>query len=278
MSVKKAGGVAGAIGAVALAAAAALGVFNGNAVDTAGSPLSIDQANAAKSSGVQLFIQSSTWWPSCSGPASTPSTAQGSLDNAQAVGLSQGGYFFITPGVTGAQAVDLAYNGIGSGRWQRSRFQALDFEIPDVCYPNTKISIGQICDAMDALSAKGAPRVIYTSYHEWVDHLGNPQHCPNTYLWNAGWDGDPATPLPLPFGGWTAADVVIKQYHGDTTMNGLSVDLDSTDVSGVFPWEMQQGPTVLTPPDPLPAYVSGITVHFSDGGSWELAVQPPAGR
>lgn len=274
MNKKKLSGGAGVVAAAVLAAAAALGVFDSNAVDTAGSPLSVGQAQQLKTMGKTLFIQSSTWWPYCSGPASTPSTARQSLDNAEAGGLSQGGYFFVTPGITGSYAVDLAYNGIGAERWNRSRFQALDFEIPDVCWPNTKITIEQICDAMDALSAKGAPRVIYTSYHEWVDHLGNPQHCPDTWLWNASWDGNPTNPLPLPYGGWTADDVVLKQYHGDSSLAGVTVDLDSA--PAVFPWEIPPPIGGVPPAAPVAApYVTGITVHFSDGGSWELAVQKP---
>lgn len=277
-----AGGIVAMAGATVLAAA--LGLFSGNAVDTAGSPLSIEQAQQLHAQGVSLFMQALSWWPHYGAKTTIPSTRIDSLRNARTGGMRTGGYILLDPYSSGAEAVHRALDGLPNDVRSNLVVVAIDFEIPGEAWSaGVQIPYQTIVDALDELEREGFQRVLYTSAGEWTGHLSpaNPPKPERTYLFNASWDGNPNTLLPYPFGGFTEADVILKQYHGDTNLAGVTVDLDSS--PEIFPWEMQQGQTVLTPDHSADAgnmvpYVSGITVHFSDGGSWELAVQPPAGR
>lgn len=241
-SIKKA--IVGSGGAIILAATLlASGIFGGKAVDTAGSSLSLAQAQQLKADGTSLVIQALTWWPSCSNPTTVPSSSVDTLRNAKSVGLDIGGYILLDASSTGAEAVDRAYNSIPNDLWNQLDFAAIDFEIPQgdgtYCYSGgTRISEQTVCDALDELSRLGAPRLLYTSYGEWGSHLepSNPLGCPNTYLWLASWNGDPNVDFDNhPFGGWQASDVVLKQYTGNVNKYGFYVDLDSMPVGG-FPW------------------------------------------
>lgn len=265
-SIKKA--IVGSGGAIILAATLVLsGIFGGNAVDTAGSSLSPAQAQALKAAGDTLVIQALSWWPSCSNPTNLPSSRVDTLRTAQAAGLDIGGYILLDNHSTGAEAVDRAYNGIPTDLWNSLQFAAIDFEIPGDCWnASTRIPETTICDALDELSRLGAPRLLYTSYGEWGSHLdpSNPLGCPNTYLWLASWNGDPNVDFDNhPFGGWQASDVVIKQYTGNTSVDGFYVDNDSMSLTP-FPW--------LTPP-PVVQYTQWGNCDSVHGDVWNIEIQ-----
>lgn len=257
-------GITGAIAAAATAAVVGLYALVGGGVDTAGSPLSYNQATQLKDSGDTLFIQALSWWPSCSNPTSLPSTREASLRNADAAGLDIAGYILLDSHSTGAQAVDRAYDGIPFDLWNRLKFAAVDFEIPTECYnTGTRIERDTICDALDELSRLGMPRVLYTSYGEWGSRLDppDPLGCPDTYLWLANWDNDPESSNfdRHPFGGWQASDVVIKQYTGNTNKYGVYVDQNS--YVRPFPWE----PPVWTCGPDGDAWNSEYSLWFFNG-------------
>lgn len=230
--------IAGAAGVAMLAGA----VVGGSrlAVDTAGAPVSLSQAQELKADGTTLLVQALTWWPSCGKPTSQPSTRVDSLRNADSAGLDIAGYLLLDTQSSGAEAVDRARQGIPDDLWAKLKFVAIDFEIPGECWSSgTVIPYQTISDALDELERLGKPRVLYTSYGEWTGHLvpGNPPAPPRTYLWEASWDGQPDVDFDRhPFGGWTAQDVVLEQYSGNTVRSGVYVDLDAMSAER-FPWE-----------------------------------------
>lgn len=233
--------IASAATAAVVGAVALLGGFSGEAIDTAGSPISVAQAQQLKDSGVTLVGQALSWWPSCSRPTTLPSTREGNLRNVAAVGLQTFGYILVDSHSTGKEAVDRAYDGLPRDVWNNLQFAAIDFEIPTECYnAGTRISRDVVCDALDELSRLGAPRVLYTSFGEWTSRIDPPgaPGCSDTYLYVASW----GTPPDLadfnghPFGGWQPSDIIMKQYSGDTTKFNVTFDRDSYDASVPFPW------------------------------------------
>lgn len=264
-----AGITAAVVGAYALFGG---GGANGRAFDTAGSDVSVEQAQAIVASGVTLGGQALSWWPSCSHSTTLPSNREANLRNMAAGGLATFAYILVDSHSTGAEAVDRAYNGIPRDVWNNLQFAAIDFELPTDCYnAGTRISRDVVCDALDELSRLGAPRVLYTSYGEWGSRLdpGNPLGCPNTYLYVASW-GTPPELLDFnghPFGGWQSSDIIMKQYTGDTNLFNVYVDNDSFDSSVPFPWFVQAAP-VYSPWSCGPdgdAYNSELKLWFFNG-------------
>jgi GH25 family lysozyme M1 (1,4-beta-N-acetylmuramidase) len=75
------------------------------------------------------------------------------------------------------------------------------------------------------LNSTDATMGIYTNLNNWSNIVGQGWNYPSMQglsLWYAHYDGDPAFDDFQPFGGWTSP--AIKQYKGDDTQCGLSVD------------------------------------------------------
>lgn len=274
--------LAAAAGVAFGAAVAFLGV--GSAVDTAGSPVTQAQAQELRADGTTLLVQALTWWPRCGAPTTQPSTRVETLRNADSAGLGIAGYVLLDPYSSGAQAVDRARQGIPDDLWAKMKFVAIDFEIPGECWnTGTVIPYGTITDALDELERLGKPKVLYTSYGEWTGHLlpSNPPHPPDTYLWEASWDGNPDVDFNRhPFGGWTTDDIVMEQYDGNQKYAGVFADPDSMSAER-FPWEEPAPPA---PPVPVCAsgdaeWSPGECAHF-DGTAWvsPLRTYVPLGK
>lgn len=80
---------------------------------------------------------------------------------------------------------------------------------------------------MNAVKAKGKNPGIYASLYMWESILGSKGACTKVGsqpLWYAHYDGNPSFSDFTPFGGWTKPTA--KQYKGDTTLCGASVDLN----------------------------------------------------
>jgi GH25 family lysozyme M1 (1,4-beta-N-acetylmuramidase) len=80
---------------------------------------------------------------------------------------------------------------------------------------------------VNAVKAKGKNPGIYASLYMWESILGSKGACTKVGsqpLWYAHYDGNPSFSDFTPFGGWTKPTA--KQYKGDTTLCGASVDLN----------------------------------------------------
>lgn len=269
--------------------------------------LAVDTTGPAPSAAQVLSVHSLTWWSPCSAPPSHPF---GEVDNLQsdiAQGKQVAGYFLIAPPLAfglpdtpegeveaGKRSADLARQGIPDDVWSKLLFASGDTEVPGVCSPAYDVPIATIDAAMAEMATMkclaNVPtpclQVNYTSWGEWLSHVKpyiDNRFPANTLLWLADWNGDPsfASSANHLFGGLTLDDILLKQYQGDTLLNGQTVDLDSIDVdprvfAGVTPT-----PAPLPEPTPLivtltpsPACAAG-DVEWSPGecAHWDPALQ-----
>lgn len=266
-------GVTAAITTAVITVVVALG-FHFGAVDTAGAPVSLAQAQELKANGVTLFVQALTWWPSCSHAATIPNTRVASLTNAQLAGMGIAGYFLVDSTLNGAEAVDLAVKDLPRELFDSLQFVAIDFEIPGECYAaGTRIPLSTVQEAADRLAQYGKPCVIYTSYGEWGSRMTpqDPPHPVGCYLWEASWDQNPDVDFTRhPFGAWSPEDIVLEQFNGGTSIANVYVDLDSLSIKP-FPW---LSPCVGGDPCWQPKDASW---HFTSGWRYVPGTTDPCG-
>lgn len=280
-----------------------------------GTYLVVDSTGPSPNAAQVLSIHSLTWWSPCSAPPSHPFGEVENLEADIAAGKQVAGYFLIAPpgafGLpdtpegeveAGKRSADLAREGVPDDVWDKLLFASGDTEVPGVCSPDYDVSIATIDAAMAEMATlkclANVPdpcmQVNYTSWGEWLSHVkpyvDNP-FPPNTLLWLADWNSDPsfASSANHLFGGLTLADILLKQYQGDTLLNGQTVDLDSLEVDsrifdGVSPTpEPTAIPPAVTTPSPEPwgacdprwgdAWDGRILRWvFPDGSEWDPAV------
>jgi len=91
------------------------------------------------------------------------------------------------------------------------------------------IKLVTIYSALEALRLYGKDPLIYTSYHAWVDYLGNPLTFTFAKLWNAFWDKDSNLAFENSrwrYGGWTLESLIGEQYTGGEYVAGQYADRD----------------------------------------------------
>lgn len=135
---------------------------------------------------------------------------------------------------------------------------------------------GQLQACIDACTAAGVAPGIYTGSWWWGPNAGNTSRFSTLPLWDANYLTEAKqadlSKMPQdfnnfrPYGGWTAP--TIWQWSNTTSLCGHSCDLNAA---------LGDAPAPVPTPTPAPVgnIVTGVTVHFSDGSEWALAVQPP---
>jgi len=156
--------------------------------------LTSDQAQRLRAAGIEVWVQ--CLWTAAATPGPAQSNLYVALGPAKDAGLITAGYISVNGSHDGAWHVERGRAAVDQATWDALAFVAVDVELQGI--PNTVIR-----QAIEALKAKGAKPVIYTSYHAWVDFQGNPQDFTDVPLWYAHWDGKPEIDWRLPFGGWT---------------------------------------------------------------------------
>jgi hypothetical protein len=218
------------------------------AVDSSYDTLTEDRAHALKAAGIELYIQALSALPP-TGLHQPPSRVI-SLRNATYAGLKIAGYALITGETHVGDQLLMAYSGMPSDIWDRLEFVAIDVEVGG-------ISVNEVADACRFMAGwlPGKPSVIYTSYNQWVNVMGNPPHPANALLWNASWGTSPGSFKP--YGGWIRDDLLLHQYSGNTTLHGQTVDRNV--------WWVLDAPT----PQPGPLLIEQL--HIDQQGGAYLA-------
>lgn len=267
--------------------AAVLALLTMLGIGTAGGVYyAVDSTGGASNGSHIISIQALTWWSPCSQPPGRPNNLVQNLQADLAAGKQVAGYFLIAPPaayglpdtpanevLAGKMSADRAKYGdpnttaddIPDDLWNKLLFASGDTEVPGVCSPTYDVPIATIDAAMAEMATMKClanvqdpcAQVNYTSWGEWLSHVkpytDNPFPA-DTLLWWASWDGDPSFDSfnNHPFGGLTQDDVLLKQYQGDTLLNGQSVDLDSLVVD---PRVFQGATDLPSPPtwDPVTA-------------------------
>lgn len=163
------------------------------------------------------------WWQCLWTGAEQPANRIENLRIAVTAGLIPMGYISLAAGVGGRWHLEHGRAGVPDDLWQALVLVVVDVELPAIAGMAVR-------DAVEALATPeyGAKRrAIYTSYHAWVDLMGNPTTFTDCLLVNALWDQDPDIDFAgLPYGGWTLEQLVGEQFNGGTEIAGVYVDLD----------------------------------------------------
>ena len=238
-------------------------------VDSSYDELTLDEARTLKVAGVQVFAQ--CLWTG----AEAPSVRLRSLIAAQAAGLATIGYISVSDnGHGGVWHVDQGRVGIPDVVWNKLVRVPVDVELPN-------LSLGShVLAALDRVAALGKPRDVYTSYHAWVDLLGNPTRLMGTGLWNAIWDEHPDFSFPsLRYGGWQDNEVWGEQWSGGTLVHGQFADRNQfrADAVGLVVEPVPMPPLPPTPVVPTDAQwlqAAGIASMLAYG--YAMRSQPSA--
>jgi len=120
-----------------------------------------------------------------------------------------------------AGQMDTLINGLGS-----SNYGMIWLDIERLSWPaNQAANRVFITDLISAGKAKGKNIGVYTNYNNWQSIVGlDWTGASSLPLWYAHYDNSPNFGDFVPFGGWTKP--AIKQYAGDATVCGVSVDLN----------------------------------------------------
>jgi len=163
------------------------------------------------------------WWQCLWTGAEQPANRIENLRIAIAAGLIPMGYISVTGNHDGAWHVQQGRAGVPDDLWAQLVLVVVDVELPGIPW----CTVRQAVDLLAALEYGAKRRAIYTSYHAWVDLMGNPTTFTDCLLINALWDQDPDIDFAgLPYGGWTLAQLVGEQFNGGTEIGGVYVDLD----------------------------------------------------
>jgi hypothetical protein len=218
------------------------------AVDSSYDTLTEDRAHALKAAGIELYIQALSALPP-TGLHQPPSRVI-SLRNATYAGLKIAGYALISGHDHAIDELMVARRGVPDDLWDALEFCAIDVETSGI----TVADVSAACEAMRTW-LPNKPSVIYTSYNQWVNVMGNPPHPANALLWNASWGTSPGSFKP--YGGWTRDDLLLHQYSGNTTLHGQTVDRNV--------WWVADAPT----PQPGPLLIEQL--HIDQQGGAYLA-------
>jgi hypothetical protein len=163
------------------------------------------------------------WWQCLWTGAEQPETRVDNLRIAVAAGLIPLGYISVTGSGDGIWHVQQGRAGVPDDLWAALLLVPVDVELPNIPAETVRGAVNLL--ASPVYGAKR--RAIYTSYHAWVDLMGNPTTFTDCLLVNALWDQDPDIDFAgLPYGGWTLDQLVGEQFNGGTEIAGVYVDLD----------------------------------------------------
>lgn len=169
-----------------------------------------------------------------------------SLRNAKDAGLVLVGYISVANnGHDGTWHVNQARAGIPDDLWDALYRVPVDAELFGLTMST------HVQPALARVEALGKGRDIYTSYHAWVDLLGNPTRPAGVGLWNAIWDENPDFDFPtLRYGGWLDSEVWGEQWSGGTNVLGQFADRNQFRASamGIMPPISEPHTPVPVPP------------------------------
>ena len=209
-------------------------------IDSSFDELTLDEARTLKAAGVQVFAQ--CLWTGIK----QPSTRITSLSNAQAAGLATIGYISVSnDGHNGIWHVDQGRAGVPDVVWNRLVRVPVDVELANLRFDF------HVTGALARVAALGKPCDVYTSYHAWVDLLGNPPRPMGVGLWNAIWDLHPDFDFPtLRYGGWQDNEVWGEQWSGGTQVHGQFADRNQFRADAVGIVTAPSTPVPTPPPTP----------------------------
>lgn len=182
------------------------------AVDISYGTLTDDIAEALKRAGITVLGQ--CLWDGIKQPTKRITNLRTALNH----GLSIYGYTSVTSADTGDYHAAMGRDGVPDDIWVALLLDAIDVELPGITSPTIR-------SAVDYVYGRGKSRCIYASYASWK-RIGDPQSFGDCLLIDANWDEQADLIYPRPYGIWTPATVIGKQYFGDATFNGLAVDFD----------------------------------------------------
>lgn len=151
------------------------------------------------------------------GGVSPNTEAERWLHDARAAGLLTACYIAINGDHPGGWHVEQGAE-LAGAEWEHTLFCAVDVEIDGITLDN-------IHEGVTALQARLKPPAIYTGEWFWSGHLGNLTAFSNVPLWTAQYDGVAILDSAKPYGGWTPARIVGKQYSGTGQLHGVTCDL-----------------------------------------------------
>lgn len=155
---------------------------------------------------------------------------------AQKAGLQVATYVVVLPGAPALRVAKETYEA-ARGFWDDLQFVALDVEVETV-------SVADILSTATAIKTYGQIPVIYTRKGFWEqENLGSMGH--EFGLWYAHWDGVPDFTDFEPFGGWTHADIIGKQYSGTVRKFGIGIDEDIFNLDAIEDLRRQRPDAVL---------------------------------
>ena len=209
-------------------------------IDSSYDELTLDEARTLKVAGVQVFAQ--CLWTGIEAPGARLR----SLMHAQDAGLATIGYISVSNnGRAGVWHVDSARMGIPDVVWNRLVKVPVDVELTHLSFDT------HVKSALDRVAALGKPCDVYTSYHAWVDLLGNPPRPMGVGLWNAIWDLHPDFDFPtLRYGGWQDNEVWGEQWSGGTQVHGQFADRNQFRADAVGIVTAPSTPVPTPPPTP----------------------------
>ena len=144
--------------------------------------------------------------------------AQSTLGSAMSGGILVASYCALND-MDGRYAVMQALAACGE-HTRYLKFMSLDVELKGV---SSKI----LMDAINAVNDADVRPCIYTSRSKWSELMSNSTIASsgNIALWDANYNDGPTLKLAKPYGGWSASQVVGKQYQGSNTRLGFNADL-----------------------------------------------------
>lgn len=147
-----------------------------------------------------------------------------SIKNARAAGVSYvDGYIYPRTAMDPAKQIDAMLNCLNSAGAKFGMIW-LDVEPDRMWSSNHQTNINFIKGLAQALDRRGVKYGVYTNANGWNQITGGWTGFSHLPLWWAYWDGSPSFSKWSSFGGWKRP--AMKQYKGDTTLCGASVDLN----------------------------------------------------
>ncbi|HZP56226.1 MAG TPA: hypothetical protein VFC53_01570 [Dehalococcoidia bacterium] len=185
-------------------------------VDASYDRLTDRTAEALVRDGVEVFVQ--CLWTGVERP---PYAVQ-NLINARDAGLVTAAYGSLSGAGSGEYHARMTRGTVSDAVWDALALCFIDDELPNV--PDRDLRT-----AVDFVAAWGKPRAVYTSRGHWGDVRRDTAAFRDCLLWDASWlaHGAPAPDEPLlgvPYGGWTEAQTVGRQWKAGEVVDGLYCD------------------------------------------------------
>lgn len=156
-----------------------------------------------------------------------PDAKQG-LTNAKNAGLITDVYLFPCRGKSATSQVDEMMNAIPANLYGMIWIDVETNPSSGCSWKSYSASSNcqYVSDLINRIKSKGKHAGVYASEYMWETIMGSVSACTNvassSQLWYAHYDGKATFSDYLKIGGWSKPN--IKQYQGDTTLCGASVD------------------------------------------------------